>query len=122
MFRTLTFVAVWKEQDDPAGPLPFRFRRNDELIDDGLRAIREITELRFPQTKHVRIIQWISVIETEDGGFGEQAVVNANARLISASPARTAQMHQWHIGRAGFRVIKNRMASAESSARAVLTG
>ena len=57
MFRTLTFVAVWKEQDDPARPLPFRFRRNDELIDDGLRAIREITELRFPQTEHVRIIE-----------------------------------------------------------------
>ena len=46
-----------EEENDAAGPLPFRFRRDDELIDDGLRAIGEIAELRFPQAKHVRVIE-----------------------------------------------------------------
>ena len=74
----------------PLGPLPFRFRRDDELIDDDLRAVRKIAELRFPEAKHVRIIERITVIEPEDRGFGEKAVVNANARLISARDGATA--------------------------------
>src|SRR5438067_13773385 len=116
MFGALAFVTVRQEQDDPARPLPFRFRGNDELVDDGLRAVRKIAELRFPQAKHARIIERITVIEAEDGRFREQAVVNANARLISASPARTAQMHQRHIWRASVRVVMNRVTRAERSA------
>ncbi len=115
MFGALSFVTVRQQQDDPARPLPFRFSRNDELVDDGLRAIREISELRFPQTKHGRIIERISVIETEDGGFREQAVIDANARLLFA------QMHQRHIRRTGFCVVKDSVPRAKSSARAVLT-
>ena len=65
MFGTLTFVAMRQKQNDATRSLPFRFCRDDELIDDGLRAIGEITKLGFPQTKHVRIIERVAVIETE---------------------------------------------------------
>src|ERR1700730_8250689 len=95
MFRALAFVTVRQKQDDSTWPLPFRFSRNDELIDDGLRAIREIAELRFPQAKHARVIERVTVIETEDGRFRKQTVVDANALLLFS------EMHQWHIGRAG---------------------
>ena len=84
----------------PLGPLPFRFRRDDELIDDGLRAIREIAELRLPETKHVWVIERVAVVETEDGGLREQAVVNANARLVGR------EMEQRQIRLPGFRVVK----------------
>ena len=116
MFGALSFVTVRQQQYDPARPLPFRFSRNDELVDDSLGAIREISELRFPQTKHARIIERITVIEPEDGGFREQAVIDANARLLFA------QMHQRHIRRTAFCVVKNRVPRAKSSPRAVLTG
>ena len=115
VFRTLSFVTVRQKQHDTARPLPFRFGRNDELIDDRLRAIRKIAELRLPQAKHVRIIERVTVIETEDGGFRKQTVIDANALLL------LTQMHQWHIRRAGFRVVKNRVTRAECSAGAVLT-
>ena len=90
MFRALAFVAVRQQQHDPARPLPFRFRRDDELIDDGLRAVRKIAELRFPQAKHVWIIERVAVIESEHRGFGEQTVVNANARLFFGRDASAA--------------------------------
>ena len=114
MLRSLAFVAVRQQQDDAARPLPFRFRRNDELIDDGLRAIREIAELRFPQAKHVRVIERIAVIEPEHGRFGEQAVVNADARLFRR------EMEQRKVRLARFRIVKKRVPMAECPAPAVL--
>src|SRR5260370_3395472 len=71
-------------------------------------------------------------MEAEDGRFREQSVPSTRARWVArrslnASPARTggglfAQMHQWHIRRTGFCVVKDRVPRAKSSARAVLTG
>ena len=99
MFRPLPFVAVRQQKHDPARPLPLRFRRHDELVDDDLRAVREIAELRFPQAEHVRKIERVTVIEPENGGFGEQAVVNTNARLLGR------EMEQRHVGPARLRVV-----------------
>src|SRR5207302_873969 len=48
MFRALAFVTVRQQQRDSARPLPFRFRGNDELVDDRLCAVGKIAELRFP--------------------------------------------------------------------------
>src|SRR5450432_593595 len=75
MLRTLTFVAVRQEEDNAARALPLRFGRDDELVDDGLRAVGEIAELRLPETEHVWIIERITVVESEHGGLGEQTVV-----------------------------------------------
>src|SRR6266508_2944061 len=57
VLRALPFIAMRQKQNNPAGALPLRFRRHDELIDDGLRAIGEIAELRLPKTEHSRIIK-----------------------------------------------------------------
>src|SRR5437762_2048408 len=115
MFRALAFVAVRQEQNNSAGPLPFRFRRDNELIDDDLGAIGEIAKLRFPKAKHVRVIERVTVIEAEHRGFGEQAVVNANACLL------LGKMHERNVRLAGFGVVKNGMSRAEGPARTVLT-
>ena len=72
MLGALAFVAVWQKQDDAAGPLPFRFRRDDKLIDDGLRAISEIAELRFPQAQHFWVIERVTVVEPKNGGLGKR--------------------------------------------------
>src|SRR4030095_3742374 len=103
-----------QEQNDSARPLPFRFRGNDELIDDGLRAVREIAELSFPKAKHARVIERIAVVETEDRGFGQKAVVNADARLIRR------KMKQWQIRLSRLRIVKKRVPMAECAASAIL--
>ena len=105
---------MWQEQDDPARPLPFRFSRNDELIDYRLRAIHEIAELRLPQAKQAWVIERVSVIEAQDARFRKRAVVNADARLLFR------QMHERDIWCARFRVVKNRVSRAECATGAVL--
>src|SRR5205085_2896838 len=97
-----------------AGPLPFRFRRHDELVDDDLGAVRKIAELRFPETEHVRVIERVAIIEPEHRGLREQAVINADTRLVGR------EMEQRHIRLAAFRVVNKRMAGAESATAAVL--
>ena len=99
----------------PLGPLPFRFCRDDELIDDRLRAIGKIAELRFPQAEHSWVIERVAVIKPEHGSFREQAVVNANARLFFG------QVHEWHVGSARLRIVKDRVPRAEGSARTILS-
>ncbi len=86
------------------------------MIDDDLRAVREIAELRFPEAEHVRIIERVTVIEPEDGGLGEEAVVNADARLF------LREMEQRNVRLPRLRVVDDGVARAESSAPAVLPG
>src|SRR6516165_353190 len=46
VFRPLTFVTVRKLKNEPGGQSPFIFAGADELIDDYLRAVDEVAELR----------------------------------------------------------------------------
>src|SRR6266446_6919458 len=49
MFRALAFVAVRQEHDETGRQIPLVLARADELVDDDLRTVGEITELRFPE-------------------------------------------------------------------------
>ena len=48
MLRTLTFVTMRQEEGETADATPLRFTRRQELIDDDLRTVGEVTELTFP--------------------------------------------------------------------------
>ena len=116
MFRPLPFVTMRQQQHETARPLPFRFRRDNELIDDCLRAIGKIAELRFPDAKHVRIVERVAVIETEHGSFGKKTVVDANARLFFR------EMQQRNIGISRFRIEQHGVPLPECSPPTVLAG
>ena len=49
MFGPLAFVPVRKQKYHAGGKIPFVFAGADELVDDDLRAVREIAELRLPK-------------------------------------------------------------------------
>jgi hypothetical protein len=49
MFGALTFVAMRQQEHQAGRQIPFVFGGADELIDDDLRAVHEIAELRLPQ-------------------------------------------------------------------------
>src|SRR6267378_1165024 len=66
MLRTLAFKAMGQQQNEAAEAFPFVFRAGDELIDDWLGGIPEITELSFPENQPVRIVEAEAVLETED--------------------------------------------------------
>ena len=72
VFRPLAFIAVGEEEHDAAHTLPLGFGAGDELVDDGLRAIREIAKLRLPQAEHLGIIEAVTVVEAEHAGLGQR--------------------------------------------------
>jgi hypothetical protein len=71
MLGTLAFIAVREQQRDAAEQPPFVFGGGDELIDDDLRAVGEVAELRFPQDERFRVVAAVAVFEAEDAGLGE---------------------------------------------------
>src|SRR4029077_8260849 len=68
MFRALAFKAVREKQDYTGRKIPFVLTGADELIDDDLRAVHEIAELRFPQDQSFRIVAAKTVFEAEATG------------------------------------------------------
>src|SRR4029079_12816861 len=73
MLRPLPFEAVRKEHDEAASAQPLGFAGGDELVDDRLRAVGEVAELRFPQHEAARVGERISIFEAEPAEFGKRA-------------------------------------------------
>ena len=59
----------------------FAWADGDELVDDHLRAVREVAELRLPEHERRRVGEAVAVLEAEHRGLGELAVVDLEARL-----------------------------------------
>ena len=51
---------------------PLLFGAGDELVDDDLRAVHEVAELRFPHHERAGIGDGVAVLESEDAVLGEQ--------------------------------------------------
>src|SRR5690242_14126973 len=81
MLRPLPFITVRQEQSEPAQAAPLGFARADELVDDDLRAVREVTELAFPDHQGIRLSGRVTVLEAHDGFFREHRVDHLEARL-----------------------------------------
>ena len=79
VFRTLPLVAVGKQQDQPARPLPLGCGADDELVDDDLRPVRKVCQLGLPEDELHRIGS--SHLEAQDRRLGEHAVVGAELWL-----------------------------------------
>ena len=82
VFGPLAVVAVGEKKGKAGGGAPFGFGGGDVLIDLGLRAVGEITELGFPDDEHIGAVQGVSVIEPENRGFGEGGVIDAEGGLV----------------------------------------
>ena len=82
VLRPLPLVTVRQQQDQPGEQSPLVLARGDELIDDNLRAVGEVSELRFPQHQRLGIIAAVAILETQHGGFRERRVVNLEAGLL----------------------------------------
>ena len=54
VLRPLSFVSVRQQQNQAAQQVPLVFAGDDELIDDDLRAVGEVAELRFPHHQRLR--------------------------------------------------------------------
>ena len=67
MLRPGALVAMRKQGDQPALVTPLGLARCDELVDDHLRVVDEVAELRFPEHEIAAAAERVAVFETEDG-------------------------------------------------------
>ena len=114
VFGPLAVVAVGKEESQAGGGAPFRFGGGDVLIDLGLGAVGKIAELSFPEDEHIWAVERVAVIEAENGGLGEGAIINAEGGLIFC------EVFEGNIAGAGTKVVDGGVAMAEGSAATIL--
>ena len=76
VLRALALEAVRQQQHQTVRLAPLVFGRDDVLVDDDLRAVDEVAELRFPHHQRLVVGVGVAVLEAERGVLAEQAVVD----------------------------------------------
>ena len=109
-------VAVREQQREPRGLAPLGEARHEELVDDHLRAVHEVAELRLPQDERVGRLDAVAVLEAHARLLGERAVVQLERRV------RVAQVLERAVAVAGLGVVEHGVALAERAALGVLAG
>mmetsp|Transcript_9479 Transcript_9479/g.27033 ORF Transcript_9479/g.27033 Transcript_9479/m.27033 type:complete len:300 (-) Transcript_9479:2315-3214(-) len=77
----LSVVSMREQHHQTRLSQPLVFSAGNELIDDGLGAIDEVTELRFPQNESVRVFQTVPRLESQNGEFGQDGVTARESGL-----------------------------------------
>ena len=116
----LPFVAVRQHQRQAVDAAPLHFAARDELVDDDLRTVDEVAELRFPDDQRVRLGGSVAVLEAQDGLFGQQRIDDAELRLA------IGHVLQRNVGAGvpllAVLVVQHRVAVRERAAAAVFAG
>ncbi len=90
VLRALPLVAVRQQHHQAREQAPLVLAGAEELVDDHLRAVGEIAELRLPQDERFRVVAAVAVLEREDGRLRERRVVDL-ARPWSGRDVRERQ-------------------------------
>src|SRR6266478_3652867 len=110
----LALVAVREEQHEAAHALPLRLGAGEELVDDHLRAVDEVAELRLPEDQPARVGEAHAELEAEDGVLGQHAVDDAEGLLVAPDVV------EWDVLVVGVDVVEDGVALAEGAAAGVL--
>src|SRR5260370_5159781 len=116
MLRPLAFVAVRKEHYNGRRQIPFIFARADELVDDHLRAVCKIAELRLPQNQRFGIVAAEAVFEAEAARLGKRRVVDFAKSLIGR------KVQERKVIALVYRIYQHGMALVERAALRILPG
>ena len=112
----VALVAVRQQERQPRGLLPLRETARDELVDDRLRAVREVAELRLPEDERLRRGGRVAVLEADAAVLGERRVVDLERRL------RALEVLHRDLELAGAGVVEHEVAVRERAALGVLAG
>src|SRR6266478_6251565 len=116
MLRSLALVAMRQKQHYPGRKIPLVFACADELVDDHLRAVCKIAELRFPQNERLRIVAAEPVFEAKAARLGKRGVVDFAKRLVLRKVAERKVIVL------GYGVNQNGVALVEGAALRILPG
>src|SRR5215468_8448714 len=115
MLRSLAFISVRQKQNQARQQSPFVLAGTHKLVDDGLRDVGEVAELRLPEYERLGIITAVAVFESHDTGFGERRIVDIAGRLS------VDDMPQWNIFGFVLGVDQYGMPLVEGRATGILT-
>ena len=82
MLGPLALIAMRQQQHEARHAEPFPLAGGDELVDDDLRAVGEVAELRLPQHQRVRLGEAVAIFEAEHGLLGQHGVDHLELRLL----------------------------------------
>ena len=97
----VALVAVREQQRQARGLPPLREAGDDELVDDDLRAVDEVAELRLPEDERVGRGDRVAVLEAERGELGQRRVVDLERRL------GVRQVLERRVRLAGLQVVQH---------------
>ena len=100
-------------------PQPLGLAAADELIDDDLRAVGEIAELRLPHDQRVGVLQRVPQLKPEDSKLAERRVGDGEELV---GPAVAVHVAQGHEPLAGVLIVDQRVAVRERASLHVLPG
>src|SRR6476469_10287811 len=80
VFGALAFVAVRQKQGQARRLPPLVFRGGNVLINNGLRSVYKIAELRFPHYQGIARHDRIAIFETEHAFLGKRTIKDFKTR------------------------------------------
>src|SRR6266487_213392 len=80
VLRPLSFISMRKQHDERRILAPLGATGGDKLIDNYLRDVGKIAELRLPQDQCFRSVDTIAVLEAKRAHFAERAVIDRERR------------------------------------------
>src|SRR5207237_2450910 len=80
VLRSVAFVAVREQERQPRRLPPLGETGGDELVDDDLRAVDEVAELRLPEHERLRSGRRVAVLEAQARVLRERRVVDLERR------------------------------------------
>ena len=110
MFRPLPFIPMRQQHHQARHAQPLGLTGCDELINDHLRAIGEVTKLAFPEHHRLRIGQRIAIVKTKHAKFREQRIESFKLRLT------VADIIERRVFSLACLINQHRMAMAEGAA------
>ena len=113
----VALVAVRQEQGQTRRLPPLRAAGDDELVDDDLRPVDEVAELRLPEDERVRRGDRVAVLEAESRVLGERRVVDLERGVRAARDAGSARTVSPVCG-----VVEDEVPVRERAALGVLAG
>ena len=116
VLRAVALVAVREEERQARGLAPLGEPRDEELVDDDLRAVDEVAELRLPEDERLRRRHRVAVLEAERGVLRERRVVGLEGC------GRLRQVLDRSVLGARVRVVEDEVAVGEGAALGVLAG
>ncbi len=116
MVRALALLPVRQQQRDRRALTPLRLAGGDELVDDRLRAVGEVAELRLPAHQRVLPHDRVAVLKAHRGELAEQRVIGPERCLVRR------KVFQRGVLRARVAVDQRGVPLGERAAPGVLAG